>query len=107
MMISWTFSKVIPGIALMDLLKRQFQIHRAERLFKELKGPQYKSYWPNRVRDIVNVSKSLYSSEIPLTNYEKIGPAFRSLVRLLPITTFQVYRENMIEWRKRRGGAKK
>ncbi len=91
----------------MELLKRQFQPHRAERLVQKLRGPEYKSYWPNRVRDIVNLSKSLYSSEIPLAEYKSIGPAFRRLVRLLPITTYQAYRENMIEWRKRRGGDKK
>lgn len=91
----------------MDLLKRQFQPHKAERLVKQLRGPEYKSYWPNRVKDLVNLSKSLYSSEIPLTDPKNIGPAFRRLVRLLPITTYQAYRENMIEWRKRRGGNKK
>ena len=91
----------------MDLIRRQFQIHRGETIFSKIFGPEFKSYWPNRNRDIVNMTNSLYSSEIPLRQVEKLGSHFSKIVRQLPMTTSEIYRENMIEWRLRRGGNKK
>lgn len=89
-----------------DLLKR-FQQQRCDRVFTKLIGPDLKSYWPNRNRDIINMTSSLYSSDIPLKEPTQIGAAFRKLLRLLPMSVNEVARENMIEWRKRRGGGRK
>ena len=91
----------------MDLLRRQFQTHRSERIFKKLVGPEFKSYWPNRNKDIKNIKGSLFSSEIPLNEANKFGHEFSKIVRQLPLTSSEIYRENMIEWRSRRGGNKK
>lgn len=91
----------------MDLIKRQFQVHRGEKIFSSLIGPEYKSYWPNRAREIINITGSLYSSEIPLKMASMLGSKFSSIVRQLPMTTTEIFRENMIEWRSRRGGNKK
>jgi hypothetical protein len=91
----------------MDLIRRQFQIHRGDRIFFKVIGPELKSYWPNRNRELINITNSLYSSEIPLRKVESLGPQFSKIVRQLPMTTTEIYRENMIEWRLRRGGNKK
>ena len=91
----------------MDILRRQFQYNRGERIFSKLLGPEYKSYWPNRTREIVNMNTSLYSSEIPIRNAASIGVDFAKISRQLPMTTTELYRETMIEWRSRRGGNKK
>lgn len=53
------------------------------------------------------MNTSLYSSEIPLRQVDKLGSEFSKIVRQLPMTTNEIYRENMIEWRLRRGGNKK
>lgn len=91
----------------MDLLRKQFQVHRGERIFTKLFGPELKSYWPNRTREVKNITGSLFSSEIPLKEGNKLGHAFSKIVRQLPLTSSEIYRENMIEWRLRRGGNKK
>lgn len=96
-----------PGRNAMDLLRRQFQTHRGERIFTKLVGPEFKSYWPNRNKDLKNIKGSLFSSEIPLKYGDKLGHAFSKIVRQLPLTSTEIYRENMIEWRSRRGGNKK
>jgi hypothetical protein len=91
----------------MDILRKQFQYHRAERIFSRVIGPEFKSYWPNRNREVINMTKSLYSAEIPLRNISILGSEFSKIVRQLPMTTTELYRENMIEWKSRRGGNKK
>lgn len=91
----------------MDLLRRQFQYNRGERIFSKVIGPEFKSYWPNRAREVINMNTSLYSSEIPIRNVASIGANFAKISRQLPMTTTEIYRENMIEWRSRRGGNKK
>lgn len=91
----------------MDLIRRQFQAHRGQKIFSEIIGPEFKSYWPNRSREIINMTKSLFSSEIPLRQVNRLGHQFSKIVRQLPMTTTEIFRENMIEWRSRRGGNKK
>ena len=91
----------------MDILKRQFQVHRGERIFSKLIGPELKSYWPNRNIDFKKIKISLFSSEMPLRCVKNLGSEYGKIVRQLPMTTNEIYRENMIEWRSRRGGNKK
>lgn len=91
----------------MDILRRQFQIHRGENAFAKLVGPEFKSYWPNRNKEIKNLKGSLFSSEVPLRHGRNLGHLFSKIVRQLPLTSSEIYRENMIEWRLRRGGNKK
>lgn len=75
-------------------------------VFTELIGPNIKAYWPRRIRDILNLKSSLYSSDVPLRNLTEISQEFSNAVRLLPLSVDQISRENMIEWRKRRSGVK-
>ena len=91
----------------MDLIRQQFQAHRCDKIFSKLVGPDLKSYWPNRPREIINMTSSLYSSEIPLRQVNKLGSQFSMIARQLPMTTKEIFRESMIEWRSRRGGNKK
>ena len=72
-------------------------------------GPGLKSYWPNKVRDIVQFSARDVASEIPLDyslmkrHQQHVSASFRSL----PVSLHHVYRESISEWRKRRGGGLK
>lgn len=89
-----------------NILKRQFQYQRASRIFSNVIGPNFKSFWPNRYRDIISLNSSLFSTEIPL-NHDNLGSKYSKIFRQLPMPTLEIYRENMIEWRRRRGGNKK
>jgi len=70
-------------------------------------GPGLKSYWPNKVRDVVNFGERNVSSEVPLGEAAVMGEYARGVQaahRSLPLGLHQIYRENIAEWRKRRGG---
>lgn len=91
----------------MDLLRRQFQYNRGERILSKVIGPEFKSYWPNRIKEVININTSIFTSEISIRHATSIGTSFAKIFRQLPMTTTEIYRENMIEWRSRRGGNKK
>lgn len=78
-------------------------------LMEELGGPRLKSYWPNKVKDIINFSNRVVSSEIPVStktlgNY--LHGAFNASSNI-PISLHHIYRENIAEWRRKRGGVLK
>lgn len=78
-------------------------------LMGHLEGPQLKSYWPNKARDIMKFAQRSVSSEIPLAAARLPGymQSIKSAFSVLPVSLHHVYRENMTDWRKRRGGALK
>lgn len=74
-----------------------------------LQGPSLKSYWPNKVRDIVNFGSRQVASEIPVDPVQ-ISAHITEIVQShhnLPVGLHHVYRENIAEWRRKRGGQTK
>lgn len=75
-------------------------------LMEAMQGPALKSYWPNKVRDVVNFGIRQVSSEVPIdpvlttAHITRIGQAHVNI----PVGLHHVYRENIAEWRRKRGG---
>ena len=78
-------------------------------LNESMEGPPLKSFWPNKLTDLVNWNKRTVSSEIPINSkiclyYLRDLNVYQSC---LPVTLHNVYRENISEWRRKRGGQAK
>lgn len=76
-------------------------------LMEKLKGPDLKSYWPNMVADVSQHGVRNVSCEIPLHVglIENHISELMKAQRCLPVGIHNVYRENISEWRRKRGGA--
>lgn len=75
-------------------------------LMESMQGPSLKSYWPNKVRDVVNFGIRPVSSEVPIDPLQAsvhINRVAQSHTNL-PVGLHHVYRENIAEWRRKRGG---
>lgn len=69
-----------------------------------LKGPALKSYWPNVVLDLSSPWNRPASGEIPLIGAGMAARQYASDLRRLPVSLLHVYRENIADWRRKRGG---
>lgn len=78
-------------------------------LMEELGGPKLKSYWPNKVKDVTNFFNRVVSSEIPISdaNLSNYLISTFNASSSIPISLHHIYRENIAEWRRKRGGVAK
>lgn len=81
-------------------------VHNGIRILEaRLEGPALKSYWPNKVIDVVSSHCRAIASEIPIVGKTQL--AYSSLAlrnfRTLPMNVSDIYSENINEWRRRRG----
>ena len=71
-------------------------------LEEELWGPVLKSYWPPKVTDISLYGKDIFSTEIPLSQPDKVISLLTSSRKRLPISLNAVYRSTISQWRRNR-----
>ncbi len=77
-------------------------------LEKNIMGPELKSFWPNKVRDLLQFSNRAVSSEIPIDRNltDSFNGHLKFAAQNIPIQLFHISRENMTGWRSRRGAVK-
>lgn len=82
-----------------------------ERILRgKLDGPLHTSYWPNKARDVAMWSSRPVSMEIPLEaeSMKHYTTTFKESLTVIPVSLHHVARENITEWRQKRGlGLKK
>lgn len=72
-------------------------------LLAPLIGPELKSYWPLRKKDIIEFWNNKFSYEVPLPGAMKYAEKLKRHIRILPISHFDTYKIYQSKFRTSRG----